>query len=78
LKRSLARFAVASRQERRHPGNDVIDAQTLVKVKMPDRDGFIPRDISEYKPNVPRPFTIMPEPAPGNEAAPSRSGSSDF
>src|SRR5271165_3359367 len=30
--------------------NDVIDAQTLVKVKMPNRDGFIPPDISAYKP----------------------------
>ena len=43
--------------------NDVIDAQTLPKVKMPNRDGFIPPDISEYKPNVPRPFVITQDPA---------------
>jgi len=43
--------------------NDVIDAQSLVKVKMPNRDGFIPPDISAYKPGTPRPFTITPDPA---------------
>jgi cytochrome c len=43
--------------------NDVIDAQTLLKVKMPNRDGFIPPDISNYKPGTPRPFTITPDPA---------------
>jgi cytochrome c len=42
--------------------NDVIDAQSLVKVKMPNRDGFIPPDISAYKPGTPRPFTITPDP----------------
>ena len=47
--------------------NDAIDAQTLLKVKMPNRDGFIPPDISAYKPNVPRPFTITPEPVPGKK-----------
>ncbi len=43
--------------------NDAIDAQTLVKVKMPNRDGFIPPDISEYKTGMPRPFRIIPAPA---------------
>ena len=30
--------------------NEVIDAQTLPKVKMPNRDTFVPPDISAYKP----------------------------
>jgi mono/diheme cytochrome c family protein len=47
--------------------NDVIDAQTLVKIKMPNRDGFIPPDISQYKPGMPRPFTILPDPASGKK-----------
>jgi cytochrome c len=43
--------------------NDVLDAQTLLKVKMPNREGFIPPDISQYKPGSPMPFTIIPDPA---------------
>jgi mono/diheme cytochrome c family protein len=44
--------------------NDVLDAQTMLKVKMPNRDGFIPPDISQYKPGAPLPFTIVPDPSP--------------
>lgn len=44
--------------------NDVLDAQTMLKVKMPNRDGFIPPDISQYKPGAPMPFTIVPDPSP--------------
>jgi len=44
--------------------SDVLDAQTMLKVKMPNRDGFIPPDISQYKPGAPMPFTILPDPSP--------------
>jgi len=44
--------------------NDVLDAQSLLKVKMPNRDGFIPPDISQYKPDMPVPFTNILGPAP--------------
>jgi S-disulfanyl-L-cysteine oxidoreductase SoxD len=44
--------------------NDVLDAQTMLKVKMPNRDGFIPPDISQYKPGAPMPLTIVPDPSP--------------
>jgi cytochrome c len=46
------------------PENQVLDAQSLVAVKMPNRDGFIPPDISSYKPGTPRAFTIVPDPSP--------------
>ena len=42
--------------------NDVLDAQTLPKVKMPNRDGFIPPDITHWKPGMLRAFTIIPPP----------------
>ena len=40
--------------------DDVLDAQSLPKVKMPNRDGYVPPP--EWKPGMPRPFTITPEP----------------
>ena len=44
--------------------NDVLDAQSLPKVKMPNRDGFIPPDVSQYKPGAPLPIAIGADPAP--------------
>ena len=44
--------------------NDVLDEQTLLKVKMPNRDGFIPPDISHYKPGGPLPIAMTPAAAP--------------
>jgi cytochrome c len=35
---------------------DVMDATTLPTVRMPNRDGFRPPPISEWKPGMPRPF----------------------
>jgi mono/diheme cytochrome c family protein len=43
--------------------NDALDAQSILKVKMPNRDGFIPPDISQYKPDGPTQFTIVPDAA---------------
>ncbi len=43
---------------------DVLDAQSLPKVKMPNRDGFIPPDVSQYKPGTPLPIAISSDPAP--------------
>ena len=40
--------------------NDVVDAKSLPKVKMPNREGYIPPPISEWKPGMPRPFKIIP------------------
>ena len=40
--------------------NDVIDANSLAKVKMPNREGYIPPPISEWRPGMPRPFKIIP------------------
>ncbi len=40
--------------------NDVLDAQSILKVKMPNRDGFIPPDISQYKPDAPMPVSADP------------------
>jgi hypothetical protein len=36
---------------------DVVDAATLSKVRMPNRDSFRPPPIAEWKPGMPRPFT---------------------
>jgi S-disulfanyl-L-cysteine oxidoreductase SoxD len=44
--------------------NDVLDEQSLLKVKMPNRDGFIPPDISQYKSGGPLPISMTPEAAP--------------
>jgi hypothetical protein len=35
-----------------------MDAHTLLQVKMPNRAGFIPPDISQYKPGGPLPISI--------------------
>jgi mono/diheme cytochrome c family protein len=43
--------------------SDVMNAQTLPKVKMPNRDGFVPLVVSSWKPGRPRPFKITPDPA---------------
>ena len=43
--------------------NDVMDAQTLSQVKMPNRDGFVPPAIEGWKPGMQRRFTIIPDPA---------------
>ena len=40
--------------------NDVMDAKSLPKVQMPNRDGYRPPPISEWKPGMPRPFKIEP------------------
>jgi len=45
-------------------GGAVLGAQTIRKVKMPNRDGFIPPDVSRYKPKSPVTFTAIPDPAP--------------
>jgi hypothetical protein len=37
--------------------DDVLDAQTLPQVKMPNRDGYA---IPEWKPGMPRPFSAKP------------------
>jgi S-disulfanyl-L-cysteine oxidoreductase SoxD len=42
--------------------NEVIDAQTLLKVKMPNRDAFVPPDISAYKPGTPKSYLLNPDP----------------
>jgi S-disulfanyl-L-cysteine oxidoreductase SoxD len=39
--------------------DDVMDAQSLPKVKMPNRDGWAP--LPEYKHGAPRPITITPD-----------------
>jgi mono/diheme cytochrome c family protein len=39
--------------------NDVLDAQSLPKVKMPNRDGYA---IPEWKPGTPRPSLAKPQP----------------
>ena len=39
--------------------DDVIDDQSLPKIKMPNRDGYAP--LPEWKHGTPRPFTITPE-----------------
>lgn len=38
--------------------SDVMDAKSLPKVRMPNRDGYRPPPIAEWKPGMPRPFTI--------------------
>ena len=40
--------------------DDVLDAQSLPKIKMPNRDGYAP--IPDWKHGTPRPFTISPKP----------------
>lgn len=40
--------------------NDVLDAQSILKVKMPNHDGFIPPDISQYQPDAPMPLSADP------------------
>ena len=40
--------------------NDRMDANTLPKVQMPNRQGFRPPPLSEWKPGMPRPFRIDP------------------
>ena len=40
--------------------DDVLDEQSLPKIKMPNRDGYAP--LPEWKHGTPRPFTITPEP----------------
>ncbi len=47
--------------------NEVIDAQTLLKVKMPNRDAFVPPDISAYKPGTPKSYLLNPDPATQNK-----------
>lgn len=42
--------------------NDVLDAQTILKVRMPNRDGLILPDLSEYSPATPRSFPITHDP----------------
>ena len=37
--------------------DDVLDAQTLPQIKMPNRDGYA---IPECKPGMPRPFSAKP------------------
>ena len=37
--------------------DDVLDAQTLPQVKMPNRDGYA---LPEWKPGMPRPFSAKP------------------
>ena len=39
---------------------DVIDAKSLPQVKMPNRDGYKPPPITEWKPGMPRPFKVEP------------------
>jgi len=39
--------------------NDVIDAQTLPKVKMPNRGGYVPPVINGWKPLMP--YTVAPK-----------------
>jgi cytochrome c len=40
--------------------NDVLDAQSLPKVKMPNREGYA---IPEWKPGTPRPLVAKPKPS---------------
>ena len=40
--------------------SDVIDAESLPKIQMPNRDGYRPPPVSEWKPGMPRPFQIIP------------------
>jgi cytochrome c len=40
--------------------SDVLDAKSLPNVQMPNRDGYRPPPISEWKPGMPRPFRVEP------------------
>jgi cytochrome c len=40
--------------------NDVIDAKSLPKIEMPNRNGFVPPPWPVWKPGVPRPFGSYP------------------
>jgi len=40
--------------------SDVLDAESLPKVQMPNRNRYIPPPISDWKPGMPRPFRIEP------------------
>ncbi len=40
--------------------NDVMDAKSLPKVQMPNRNGYTPAPLSEWNPEMPRPFRIEP------------------
>ncbi len=40
--------------------SDVIDAKSLPKIQMPNRDGYRPPPVSEWKPGMRRPFQIIP------------------
>jgi hypothetical protein len=40
--------------------SDVLDAQSLPKIQMPNRHSFTPPPVSDWKPGKPRPFEIIP------------------
>ena len=42
------------------PESEVLDAESLPKVRMPNREVYRPPPISEWKPGMPRPFRIHP------------------
>ena len=40
--------------------SDAMDAESLPKIQMPNRYGYQPPPVSEWKPGMPRPFKILP------------------
>lgn len=40
--------------------SDAMDAESLPKIQMPNRNGYQPPPVSEWKPGMPRPFEILP------------------